>query len=461
MKYAVLLDFGSTYTKVVCVDLEQKCTVLTDKFPSTVHTDASIALGRCFDAVEKVIGKENLEAACKYSTSSAAGGLRIAVSGLTRSLSNAAGRNACFSAGGKLVHTAVGKLTDEDISQIEKSGAEILLLCGGYEKGNSEGVLANGEKVARSNLRIPVIYAGNSKVSPQIRALMGAGGKECFLAENIIPEVGKLNLKSVTDIIRNLFMTRITNMKGVGFVQGYLNGPIIPTPASVLKAGELLSRGTEESPGIGDFMMVDVGGATTDVYSFVNNVPYDGAKMIGLVEPFAKRTVEGDLGMRESAGTLAAEMGLEKFAEESSVSIEEAKAAITMRNEDRAYIADNEKEKKIDECIARNAIYISARRHAGYVERGFLNGVQLLQYGKNLCDIKKVIGTGGIIVNAKDPHSRLAQVNLKEKEEGRVLLPATTESYVDKDYVFYAAGLLSEDYPDVAIEIMKKSIGLK
>ena len=88
MRYAILLDFGSTYTKIVCVDLSEKRVVLTDKFPSTVHTDAGISLQQCFEAAKCVIGDDDFGSALKLSTSSAAGGLRIAVSGLTKSRRN-------------------------------------------------------------------------------------------------------------------------------------------------------------------------------------------------------------------------------------------------------------------------------------------------------------------------------------------------------------------------------------
>ena len=66
-----------------------------------------------------------------------------------------------------------------------------------------------------------------------------------FLAENIIPDVSSLNIKPTADIIRELFMNRITNMKGVGSVQKEMDGPIVPTPAAILSAGELLCFGTK------------------------------------------------------------------------------------------------------------------------------------------------------------------------------------------------------------------------
>lgn len=119
--------------------------------------------------------------------------------------------------------------------------------------------------------------------------MFSSRGKECFLAENIIPDVGLLNIGPTAEIIRSLFMNRITNMKGVGKVKELMDGPIIPTPASVLRAGELLCRGTDTEPGIGSFMMADIGGATTDIYSYVENTNFLGAKFVGSPEPFREK----------------------------------------------------------------------------------------------------------------------------------------------------------------------------
>lgn len=109
------------------------------KVPSTVHEDAEIGLNQCFAAARDAIGEEKLRAALKLATSSAAGGLRMAVVGLTKTLSNEAGRNASFSAGAKIVYNTSGILSERDLADIEKAKAEILLLCGGYERGNTKG----------------------------------------------------------------------------------------------------------------------------------------------------------------------------------------------------------------------------------------------------------------------------------------------------------------------------------
>lgn len=461
MKYAVLLDFGSTYTKVVCVNMAERRVVLSDKFPSTVATDTGIALNQCLDRVESEIGKDALDEALKLSSSSAAGGLRIAVSGLSKSLSIKAGRNAGFGAGGKIVYTASGVVTDDDMENISSSGAEIILLCGGYEGGNSAQVLANAEKISGAGLSIPVIYAGNSHISREVRALFNACGRECFTAENIIPDVGILNTDSTESIIRDLFMQRITNMNGVGVVKSVVDGDIVPTPAAVLKAGELLAGGTGAQEGIGRFMMADIGGATTDIYSFTENQSFDGAKIVGAPEPDAKRTVEGDMGMRESSVTLLKEVGMDTFTKDTGFDEKIVSEAIDKRVHNKEYIADTPVEREIDFEIASSAIRVSARRHAGVISKELCGGNNLVQRGKNLTEIRTVIGTGGILVNNSEKTALdiLSNVNIEEKEKGKVLLPQNAEARIDRDYVFFAAGLLADYDKEVALSIMKKSIG--
>lgn len=458
MKFAICIDFGSTYTKMVCVNLEEKRVVATDKCPSTVHYNATIGLNKCYDVAKAAIGEKNFNSALKLATSSAAGGLRMAVVGLTKSLSIEAGRNASYSAGAKIVYSMAGLITDADLKTIEVADAEILLFCGGYEGGNVSGLLHNAEMLSQSNLQIPIIYAGNSSVSKNIRKILVSKGKECFLAENIIPTIGSLNMASTADIIRGLFMNRITNMKGIGYVQREMDEPIVPTPAAVLMAGKLLSDGTKKEKGMGHIMLADIGGATTDIYSFIENKSYEGAKCIGSPEPFAKRTVEGDMGMRESSVCLVREVGEKNFAKRCGVSEEFLKAAIEKRTTFKEYVSEDSIERIIDYNIACGALKISARRHAGYVAKEFNDGCRLVQYGKNLTDVKTIIGTGGIIVNEYNPYKILENVRVESHELGHVLLSESVNSMVDHDYVIFAAGILRKYDEDAALTIMKKSL---
>lgn len=94
----------------------------------------------------------------------------------------------------------------------------------------------------------------------------------------------------------------------------------MPTPSAVLKAMELLAQGTDDEPGIGDLVAVDVGGATTDVYSISDGMPTALSTVYkGLPEPYAKRTVEGDIGMRYSVRGIVEAVGLKRLSEESGL----------------------------------------------------------------------------------------------------------------------------------------------
>ena len=460
MKFAILIDFGSTYTKMVCVDTKERRVVATSRCPSTVRSDAAIGLGQCFEAARDAIGLSNFESALKLATSSAAGGLRLAVVGLTKSLSIEAGRNASFCAGAKIVYSMSGLISEAHLEPLEASEAEILLLCGGYEGGNTEALIHNAEMLSQSKLTIPIIYAGNSYVAQDICKILKSKRKEYFLAENTIPAIGSLNIESATDVIRNLFMSRIINMKGVVAVKKEMDAPIVPTPAAVLSAGELMCRGTKNETGLGPMMIADIGGATTDIYSYAQNNSFSGAKIIGVPAPFAKRTVEGDMGMRESAACLVRESGENKFAALCGISEQRLEEAIKKRVSLTDYLADDRTEKTIDYNIACTAVHISARRHAGYVTREYDSGCRLFQRGKNLTEIQTIVGTGGVIANEDNAAGILGSASLASSESGRVLLPGKLDVLVDRHYVFFAAGLLRDYDEEASLGIMKTSLGL-
>ena len=141
MGFTILVDFGSTFTKATVVDMHKQCIAYTFRTPSTVGTDASIGLCKCFDAIQPVIGIEELRSSKKIASSSAAGGLRMIVVGLTESLSLTAGKNAAYGAGAKIIKTFFGNLTKNEIEEIGDIQPEIILLCGGYENGNTPVIL--------------------------------------------------------------------------------------------------------------------------------------------------------------------------------------------------------------------------------------------------------------------------------------------------------------------------------
>lgn len=457
MKHAILIDFGSTFTKLAIVDFEECKCIFTAKFPSTVHTDARIGLNQCFEAAKDVIGSQCFEQAIKLSSSSAAGGLRMAVVGITQNLSLTAGKNAAFGAGAKILGTFSGWLDKNEIEEIENLNLEILLFCGGYEDGATEILLHNAKTLAESKISVPIIYAGNSAVAQKVRSILVQGQKECFLVRNIIPNVGELDIGPTEEIVRDVFLKRIINMKGLDKIKNQIDKMLMPTPAAVLEAGALLSKGTKNQPGLGPLMIVDIGGATTDIHSYVEPKAYEGARLLGAVEPFMKRTVEGDAGLRESSICLLEEVGCEVMAEKLGIHKDELLSSIKLRVEQTEFVATTEKEKQIDQIIAENAACISARRHAGHIEYIHSSNCNSIQIGKNLTEISTIIGTGGPIINSMKPEEILREV-LIGQSENEILLPKRAKMYLDKDYIFFAAGLLKYYDEDLALTIMKNSL---
>lgn len=458
MNYIILLDFGSTFTKAVVVSPNDSRIICTAKVPSTVKTDATICLENCLAEIRQQIGSYAVQNAQILTSSSAAGGLRMSVCGLTASLSISAGRNVSFGAGAKIVHISSGLISDEDLNQIIAKQTEMILLCGGYEDGCKTTLIENAVRIADSQINCPVIYAGNSKIAETVKLILLNGNKECFISRNVIPNVGILDPTSAEATIRNLFMRRIVNMKGLDKVQASIGDILMPTPAAVLSAGELLSKGTIHHSGIGDLLIVDIGGATTDIHSYAEQKPFKGARCIGAPEPYIKRTVEGDLGMRESCNSLCDEVGAAALSQAAGIDEIQLQASISRRISQNDYLADSPEEVSLDTAIARFASRLAVRRHCGRIERVISSNCNRLQIGKNLTSVRTIIGTGGVIINSDNPTAILQEVIADPSIEPDTLLPETASIHIDSEYILYAIGLLRTYDENLAYTIMKNSI---
>lgn len=454
-RYAVLVDFGSTYTKMAVADRNERRIVTTAHFPSTVATDASIALTECYDAAKQAIGTKEFEEAYKIASSSAAGGLRMAVSGLSRSLSIQAGRSAAFGAGAKILRTFTGLLKDADIQELTGLPIEIMLITGGYDHGSRTTLLDNLKRLAESPIHVPIVFAGNCDVAQDARRFLTFSGKEFYIVPNILPAVGKVNSKPVEDIIRDLFLSRIVNMKGLDKVTGLLDEVVMPTPKAVLSACELLSLGPAGKGGLGELIIVDVGGATTDIHSCAEPHAYEGAKLLGAESSYTQRSVEGDLGMRESSDTLLKEAG---SGELTGLKEEEIQTVIGRWLDNHEALPETETEAEIDRYLAGNAVRISSRRHAGRISPTVGSSVRYIQYGKDLTGVRTVIGTGGPLIFSGYGKELLVNVLRDPVREAEVLLPSDAKFLLDEDYIFFAAGLLREIDEEAAYDILLKSL---
>ncbi|MBN2876407.1 MAG: glutamate mutase L [Bacilli bacterium] len=453
----LLIDFGSTFTKLCAVNSEAEDIIETASYFTTVDSDISIgyheALKRLYDKIGKQIEFEQV-IAC----SSAAGGLKMAAIGLVEELTVEAAKRVCLGAGAKVDLVFSHHINKKEVQQIIDKKIDIILLAGGADGGNSECVIFNANQLGKMGIQIPIIYAGNKSAQDDIEEIFQNYQMDGYICENVMPKVNVLNIDSAREKIREIFLSKIIEAKGIKKIESEIDAVILPTPNAVLQAAKLLSDGYLTESGLGELVVVDIGGATTDMYSICSATRRSDVLIHGLEEPYAKRTVEGDLGMRYSAPGIIKSLSKEeiKFINmEKDVDIEQE---VMKRYEDVKSLPENEHDEFIDQFLAEMCAYRAMHRHVGRIEEVFTPmGKVFHQIGKDLTDIKYVIGTGGVIINSKNKDSILLRTTniLHNASE---LRPSDPIFLVDEKYIMAAMGLLSQKDPLLALKIMKKYV---
>ena len=455
MKPILLVDFGSTNTKVTAVDVEN-CEVLgTAAAYTTVETDINNGLRDAVSNLEKITGPIEYEE--RYACSSAAGGLKMISIGLVPELTAQASREASLGAGAKVWKTYSFNLTKGDMREIEEYHPDIILLTGGTDGGNSECILYNAQMLSTLSYDCPIVIAGNRCAAEECQEILGE--RTTFLCENVMPKLGELNVEPTQKQIRKIFLKRIVHGKGLSEASDLVSGIIMPTPSAMLTAMELLSDGWEEIPGIGELVGVDLGGATTDIYSIAEGSPANmGTVMKGIQEPYAKRSVEGDIGMRYSVHGILEAVGDRRLSKIAGINRQKVNELVDYLSNHTDYIPDNEEMEKMDYALACAAVETAVSRHAGSLEQVYTPcGLTYLQSGKDLRRVKYVVVTGGALIHAKHTEE-IAKFALYDESTPGSLRPENAEILVDRKYILAAMGLLSQHYPAAALEIMKKEI---
>lgn len=456
MRPVLLIDFGSTYTKLTAVDVEGECLLGTAAAYTTVETDISDGLNEGLRRLESITGP--LDYVQTFACSSAAGGLRMVTSGLVPELTGEAARLASLGAGAKVVGVYAFQLTEDDLEEIRQTKPDIFLLVGGTDGGNTECILHNARMLASMQPAFPIVVAGNRTAARECERILR--GCEVHLCPNVMPKFGTANIEPTQKKIRELFLSRIIQAKGLSKATAILSDIMMPTPSAVLQAMDLLAQGCEGESGIGDLIAVDVGGATTDVYSIADGMPeHMNTVYKGLPEPFSKRTVEGDIGMRYSIQGIVDAAGLDKLSRLSGLPKEEITALV----EDLKQHTDKVPEpgtdlERLDFALASCAIEEAVARHAGTIEETYtMMGQTFVQTGKNLTKVRQIVVTGGSLIHTRRT-AEIASHALYSPQQPMSLRPREADVWVDRTYILAAMGLLSSYYPQTALRIMKKEL---
>ncbi len=453
--FYLTVDFGSTYTKLAAIDAVRGEVMATSCAFTTIDTDIMTGYLNALRILEERTGRIAYDRT--LCCSSAGGGLKMVSLGLVPALTAKAAKMAASSAGAKVVKTYAFDISKKEQQEIYDINPDLVLLCGGTDGGNKDVIIANARKLCEIRRDFTVVAAGNKSAADEVAGIFEAADRECVVTGNVMPAFNQLNIEPAKSAIREVFIRKIIDAKGLSGVQAMADNEIMPTPLAVMAGCELLSRGTPESPGIGEFMAVDLGGATTDIYSMSDGRPtLESVVVKGLPEPFSKRTVEGDLGMRYSLRSLLDEAGEEELfglpADKVAGWVEQC-----LCRPDTIAAAGSE-ESVIEEALARKAVEIAAERHCGFVESAFTPMGEVFSItGKDLTEIPCIIGIGGAIINSPDPAAILRGTEYDPRKP-HCMKPRRPRYMLDARYIFASMGLLSAVDPDLALAIMKNEI---
>jgi len=420
----VATDCGSTTTKAILIEK------IGDTYRQTYRGEAPTTVEAPFEDVtrgvlnaiaeieelsgRKILDGERIITPCRddktgvdiyISTSSAGGGLQMMVTGVVQNMTGESAQRAALGAGAIVIDVLAandGRLPHEKIERIRSMRPDMILMSGGTDGGAVTHVVEMAEYVAAAEPRprfgvtfkLPLIYAGNKEAQPQVKKIL-EDKTALVVTENIRPVLERENLSPARNKIHDLFLEHVMQQApGYKKLIDMAGAPIMPTPAAVGLIMETIAK-REHLNLIG----VDIGGATTDVFSV-----FDGV---------FNRTVSANLGMSYSVSNVLAEAGLANIMRWVPFTIDEQ----TLRNRIKnkmirpTTIPQTLDELQIEQAIAREALRLALIHHKSLAtglkgvqqERTISDVFEQQTSGKSLVDMLKldlIVGSGGILSHA-------------------------------------------------------------
>lgn len=448
MKINVLVaEIGSTTTVVNAfngIGTPSPTFVGQGQAPTTVlEGDVTVGLKGAINSLKENLHANDITWDDMLATSSAAGGLKMTVHGLVYDMTVRAAKEAALGAGGIIKMVTSGRLRRTDLKKIQEINPNIILVAGGVDYGERETALDNMEMILSMGLKTPIIYAGNIENQEEVKEMCEEAGVQLYLVENVYPKIDMLVVEPTRKVIQDAFEEHIIHAPGMTKVRELVKGPIIPTPGAVMEAAKVLKED------LGDLVIFDVGGATTDVHSVTQGSEEINSILIS-PEPEAKRTVEGDLGVFVNVNHVVDKIGIEELKKE----FPDADEILSSYKP----IPETDREKEFVERLTREAVLTSLERHAGQMRYLYgASGKKTVAEGKDLTAIKYIIGTGGALTRLPNKVKILEKVCTHGK--GLELYPTVAAKIlIDEDYIFSSLGVLSKKYPEDALLLMKKSL---
>ena len=448
-RYVVCVDTGSTFTKAAAVVVEGREVgrlLSSSEVPTTVGPGLDVLTG-LDDAVARVTVEAGGKPADVRVCSSAGGGLRLAVVGYERVVTAEAGARVGLSAGAKVVHVSSGPLDRHKLAALAATRPDVVLVVGGTDGGDAEVLRHNASRLAVAGPRLPYVVAGNVDVRDEVIDEFRRRRRTVVGTANVLPRIGVLDPHPARAAIRDVFVHHVIGGKGLTKGPRFERLVHGATPDLVLAGVELFA-----DSGVGDVLLVDVGGATTDVYSALTPDAEEASLHREVVEVMWRgRTVEGDLGMRWGATGVADAALVERLLADDEH--DEVDATARGRHDDPSWLPVTDADRAMDARIARLALTVALRRHARPAET-----VDGRSPGRDLSHVAVVVASGGVFRHATPAAVRDMLEPVTTDHAGGWRLPRSPRLTVDQRYVMAAAGLLADDHPDAASGLLARAL---
>ena len=475
IKVILATDCGSTTTKAILIQYINGSYRLTHRgeAPTTVEApfeDVTRGVLNAIIELEELSGKKilndekiispvdienNIGVDIYISTSSAGGGLQMMVAGVVKNMTGESAQRAALGAGSivmDIIASNDGRKYHEKVKRIRELRPDMVLLSGGVDGGTVSHVVelsdilasANPKPRLGNNYKLPVIYAGNNKAVKEITDRLD---KVCDLTvvENIRPTLDEENLQPSRDKIHDLFMDHVmAQAPGYDKLKKWVNHPIMPTPGAV---GEIIKRiSKKENLNV---VGVDIGGATTDVFSVFDNK--------------FNRTVSANYGMSYSICNVLADAKIHNVSRWIMHDIQEQDLTNRIANKmiRPTTIPQTIEDLMIEQSIAREALRLSFEQHKKFAvslkgiqqERTISDTFEQSISGETLINLNQldmIVGSGGVLSHAPRREQAFRMLIDSFLPEG------ITQLAVDSIFMMPQLGVLSYTCEEAAIEVFNK-----
>jgi len=475
-------DCGSTTTKAILIEQRdgEYRLICRGEAPTTVEAPAEDVTRGVLNAVGEIEDltqrrfirddaiwkpREGPNGCDAYvGTSSAGGGLQMMVAGVVKSMTAESAQRAALGAGAIVIDTLAtndGRASHQRIERIRSLRPDMIILSGGTDGGTIRHVVEMAEIIAAADpkprfghgFQLPVIFAGNSAAQEEIRRILGSR-TALYITENLRPQLERENLAPARDRIHELFLEHVMKQApGYGKLMTWTTVPLMPTPGAV---GLIMQR-IAQREGI-QVLGVDIGGATTDVFSVFRADPRDAT-----APPVFNRTVSANLGMSYSIFNVVAEATFPNVARWIPLELDERVVRDRIRNKmiRPTTIPQTLEELIIEQALCREALRLALLQHREMAvglkgvqqQRTMAEALDQQLSGRSLVDLMAldmIVGSGGVLSHS--PRRVQAALMMLDgfQPEGFTALT------VDSIFMMPQLGVLSTVHEPAALQVFNK-----